>query len=98
MGAKIGFWNFLAKRYARMSIGDMESYEHKLDKTRGYFNGDSDVFEFGCGTGSTAILHSPFVKNILAIDFSPKMIEIARASCSHHPSGANARVQTPCLR
>ncbi len=84
MGGKIGFWNFLAKRYAKMSIPDMESYERKLDKTREYFNGDSKVFEFGCGTGSTAVLHSPFVKSILAIDFSPKMIEIARGKLVEH--------------
>jgi len=36
------------------------------------------VLEFGCGTGSTAIAHSPYVKCILAIDISSKMIEIAK--------------------
>ncbi|SHJ84831.1 Ubiquinone/menaquinone biosynthesis C-methylase UbiE [Shimia gijangensis] len=84
MGAKAGFWNFLAKRYARMSISDMDSYEFKLEKTREYFNSESEVFEFGCGTGSTAILHSPFVQSILAVDFSPKMIEIAHSKLSEH--------------
>ncbi len=34
--------------------------------------------EFGCGTGSTAITHAPYVKHILAIDISSKMIEIAQ--------------------
>ena len=84
MGANIGFWNFLAKRYARMSIGDMTSYEHKLDKAREYFDANTEMFEFGCGTGSTAVLHSPFVKSILAVDFSPKMIEIARGKLVEH--------------
>ena len=37
-----------------------------------------DVLEFGCGTGSTAIVHAPYVKQILAIDLSSKMIEIAQ--------------------
>ena len=36
-----------------------------------------EVLEFGCGTGSTALLHAPFVKRILATDISAKMIEIA---------------------
>jgi len=38
-----------------------------------------EVLEFGCGTGSTAISHAPYVKHIQAIDFSTKMIEIAQA-------------------
>jgi len=36
------------------------------------------VLEFGCGTGSTALLHAPYVKHILAIDVSSNMIEIAQ--------------------
>jgi len=37
-----------------------------------------EVLEFGCGTGSTAITHAPYVKHIQAIDISSKMIEIAQ--------------------
>jgi ubiquinone/menaquinone biosynthesis C-methylase UbiE len=36
------------------------------------------VFEFGCGTGSTALHHASFVQKIVATDFSSNMIEIAR--------------------
>ena len=43
-----------------------------------------EVMEFGCGTGSTAIAHAPYVKHILAIDFSKKMLEIAQGK-----AGAN---------
>ncbi|MEO0405774.1 MAG: class I SAM-dependent methyltransferase, partial [Cyanobacteria bacterium P01_A01_bin.135] len=39
---------------------------------------DMEVLEIGCGTGSTAILHAPYVKHIRAIDFSANMIAIAR--------------------
>jgi ubiquinone/menaquinone biosynthesis C-methylase UbiE len=35
------------------------------------------VLEFGCGTGSTALVHAPYVKHYLAVDVSDKMIEIA---------------------
>jgi ubiquinone/menaquinone biosynthesis C-methylase UbiE len=38
-----------------------------------------EVLEFGCGTGSTAISHAPYVKHIQAIDFSSEMIAIAQA-------------------
>lgn len=37
-----------------------------------------DVLEFGCGTGSTALVHAPFVRSILATDLSQEMIAIAR--------------------
>ena len=43
-----------------------------------HFQPDSVVLEFGCGTGSTAISHSPYVESIHAIDISPKMLEIAQ--------------------
>lgn len=36
------------------------------------------VLEIGCGTGTTALIHAPYVNHILATDFSPNMIEIAR--------------------
>ena len=73
------FWNKVAEKYAKQPIADEASYQKKLEITRGYLRPDMDVLEFGCGTGSTAIVHAPYVKHITAIDFSPKMIEIARA-------------------
>ena len=71
-------WNLMAKRYAAQPIRDTASYEKKLAITRKYLTPESEVFEFGCGTGSTALLHAPYVKHIDATDFSEKMIEIAK--------------------
>ena len=73
------FWDRIAARYSRQPLADEAAYEKKLQKTREYFTPESEVFEFGCGTGSTAINHAPWVKSLLAIDVSTKMIEIARA-------------------
>jgi len=72
------FWDKVADRYARRPVGDEAAYQHKLRITQDYLRPDMDVLEFGCGTGSTALVHAPFVKRILATDVSPKMIEIAR--------------------
>ncbi|MDJ0917663.1 MAG: methyltransferase domain-containing protein [Woeseiaceae bacterium] len=72
------FWDKIADRYSKKPISDEQGYEKKLEVTRKYFTPDSNVLEFGCGTGSTAILHAPYVKQILATDLSPRMIEIAR--------------------
>jgi len=73
------FWDRIANFYSKQPVADEESYQKKLQKTREYFTPDTEVFEFGCGTGSTAIYHAPYVKSILAIDVSGKMIEIAKA-------------------
>jgi len=70
------FWNKLAERYAKHPVGDEAAYQKKLEKTRSYLRPDMEILEFGCGTGTTAISHSPCVKHIQAIDFSTEMIRI----------------------
>lgn len=72
------FWDNIAERYSKQPIADEASYQEKLQVTREYFRPDMEVLEFGCGTGSTAIVHAPYVKHIRAIDISSKMIEIAQ--------------------
>ncbi len=72
------FWDKIAERYSKQPIADEAAYQKKLEVTREYFRPDMEVLEFGCGTGSTAINHAPYVKHIHAIDISSKMIEIAQ--------------------
>lgn len=71
------FWNKGAPRYAKSPIRDEKTYQKKLAITQEYFRSDWSVLEFGCGTGSTAIIHAPYVKHIVATDISDKMLEIA---------------------
>ena len=78
MPDKAKFWDKIAEKYSKQPIANQKAYEIKLDLTREYFTPDSKVLEFGCGTGSTAILHAPFVRHIDALDVSPEMIRIAR--------------------
>ena len=79
MSQSARFWDRHAERYSRKPIADEAAYQKKLQVTREYFRPDMAVLEFGCGTGSTAILHAPYVRHIRAIDVSSKMIEIAQA-------------------
>ncbi len=72
------FWDKIAERYSKQAVADEAAYQRKLEVTRGYFRPDMEILELGCGTGSTAITHAPYVKHILAIDISSKMIEIAQ--------------------
>ena len=74
----IAFWDKIAERYSKQPIADEASYQKKLQVTQEYFKPEMEVLEFGCGTGSTAIIHAPFVRHIRALDFSAKMLDIAR--------------------
>ena len=78
MNQSVKFWDKIADKYSKQPIVDEASYQKKLQITREYFKPDMEVLEFGCGTGSTAIIHAPYVKHIKAIDFSSEMIEIAK--------------------
>lgn len=72
------FWDKVAVKYAKQPIKNEEVYQIKKDLTREYFTPESTVFEFGCGSGTTAISHAPFVKSITATDASPVMLRIAK--------------------
>jgi ubiquinone/menaquinone biosynthesis C-methylase UbiE len=77
--ASAKFWDKVAERYARKPVADEAAYRRKLEVTREYFRPDMEVLEFGCGSGTTAISHAPYVRHIVAIDVSPKMLDIAWA-------------------
>ena len=77
------YWDRIAKRYSKQPISDEATYQKKLEITRQYLRPDMEVLEFGCGTGSTALLHAPYVKHILATDISSKMIEIAQTKADN---------------
>ncbi|MEO0376812.1 MAG: class I SAM-dependent methyltransferase [Cyanobacteria bacterium P01_A01_bin.17] len=78
MNASAKFWNKVADGYAKQPIADEAAYQKKLQVTQQYFQPSMNVLEFGCGTGSTALVHAPYVQHIRAIDFSANMIAIAQ--------------------
>lgn len=78
MTAQHAFWDRMADRYAAQPIADEAAYQTKLAATRRLLRRDMALFEFGCGTGSIALIHAPHVRHIRAVDFSPRMVEIAK--------------------
>ena len=72
------FWDRIAEKYSKQPIADEAAYQKKLKISREHFRPDMEVLELGCGTGSTAISHAPYVQHILATDISSQMLEIAR--------------------
>lgn len=77
MSGQQAFWNRMADRYAAQPIADEAAYQTKLAATRRLLRPDMELFEFGCGTGSIALIHAANVRHIRAVDFSERMIEIA---------------------
>ena len=71
------FWDDAAEKYAKSPIGDMDAYQYSLERTRTYLKPTDRVLEFGCGTGSTALLLAEDVEHITASDISSNMIAIA---------------------
>ena len=72
------FWNRAARKYSTDPITDMAGYERTLERVRHYLKGNETAFEFGCGTGTTALRLAPSVGRMVASDISGEMIAIAR--------------------
>lgn len=72
------FWDRAAEKYALRPVADEAAYQEKLRLTQALFHPEMNLLEFGCGTGSTAIVHAPHVHTIHAIDVSEAMLKIAR--------------------
>jgi len=82
------FWNRFAHKYAERKVPDPQAYERTLEHTRRHLKSSDALFEFGCGTGTTAIKLAPSVARVVATDISAQMIAIARekaqaAGCSN---------------
>lgn len=71
------FWNKIAPKYARNPVPNEQVYSRKLKITQCFLKPDMRVLEFGCGTGTTALHHAPFVKEYVATDIAREMIRIA---------------------
>jgi len=78
MGTSVSFWDRIAKGYSKKPVANRAVYDQKLKLTQEYLKPETELFEFGCGTGTTAIYHAPFVSHVHAIDVSSKMLEIAQ--------------------
>lgn len=72
------FWDRIAAKYAASPVSDEASYQKKLEATRRFLTPQTEMLEYGCGTGSTAITHAPHVRHIRATDISQAMLDIAR--------------------
>jgi SAM-dependent methyltransferase len=91
----VRFWDRTAANYAKSKIADMAGYERTLERTRAHLRAGDHVFEFGCGTGSTAVRLAPHVARYVASDISGEMIEIARAKAAEAGAAITFEVAAP---
>lgn len=90
------FWDRIAAKYAADPIEDMVGYERTLEATRRFLGRELTAYEFGCGTGTTALKLAPSLARITATDISSKMIAIARQKAeAQGVDNASFEVGTP---
>lgn len=88
----VRFWDKAARKYAASRISDPAGYERTLVRTRRYLRATDRAYEFGCGTGTTALKLASALDEIVATDISPEMIAIARVKATAEGC-ANARFE-----
>lgn len=72
------FWDVRARKYAASKISDAEGYERTIAAVRARLKPTDAVYEFGCGTGTTALKLASAAARYVASDISGEMIAIAR--------------------
>lgn len=82
---KARFWNWIARRYAAHAMSDPAGYERSMQRVIGLLEPGHEVLELGCGTGGTALRLAPHTARLLATDFSPEMLAIARERWQAQP-------------
>lgn len=72
------FWNGLADKYAKQSVGNQSAFDRKIAITKERLTPTSTVLDVGCGTGSLALILAPDCAHVTGVDVSEKMIGHAR--------------------
>jgi len=74
----IGFWDTASENYDKTEERFEYIHSKSRNNTKKNLKESDIVLDYGCGTGTTSCEFANLVKEIHAIDISPKMIEIAK--------------------
>ena len=72
------FWDSASKNYDKTEERFEYIHNKSRENTKKHLHSSNIVLDYGCGTGTTTCEFANLVKEIHAIDLSPKMIEIAK--------------------
>ena len=72
------FWNKRAQKFDQEDKPDSPVRKERYARIRSYLNKNKTLLDYGCATGSLSLEFGNDVKEILGIDISAKMIELAR--------------------
>lgn len=76
------YWDWIANYFDEQEGSYKHLHIKVVEKAQKYLMMGDRVLDYGCATGTTTFEFAPQVKEILGIDFSPKMIEIAMMKAS----------------
>lgn len=78
----VDFWNKKADSYDKNTEKTYSSANKMtIDTSIKFCHKDMSILDIGCGTGSFTLPIAKHVKHVKAIDYSPKMIKIAKSKC-----------------
>jgi 2-polyprenyl-3-methyl-5-hydroxy-6-metoxy-1,4-benzoquinol methylase len=78
------FWNSVAKNYDEYTKERYkQAYEKLLLISKKYVKKTDRVLDLGCGTGMTTLQMARDVREIVAIDYSVNMIEVAKMKAAY---------------
>ena len=73
------FWDFLSQSYDKNTLKKYSNtYKKTIEKICTYLETSNNVLDIGCGTGIITIEIASNVNKVLAIDYSQKMLDIAK--------------------
>lgn len=76
------FWDSASKNYDKTEERFEYIHQKSRENAKKYLENSNVVLDYGCGTGTTACEIANNVKEIYAIDISPKMIEISKGKAA----------------
>ncbi len=77
MKNSIEFWN---KQACKFSVNESNEMKESIEKIYKYIKPNMLVLDFGCGTGVSSRAISKAAEQVIGIDYSDKMIDIAKTS------------------
>ncbi|MCH9693155.1 MAG: class I SAM-dependent methyltransferase [Gammaproteobacteria bacterium] len=78
------FWDKASKNYDTTEDRFEEIHSRVRDKTKVHLSATDVVLDYGCGTGTKVCELAGFVSEVLGIDISADMIELAKAKGATH--------------